>query len=76
MFDGVARWWDGFELWLAQQWFPLQFVLVVAVLLPICAAATWLLGRGVDFAMNVIGRLRPGRPDEQAGRPNGGRRRS
>ncbi|MCP2252168.1 hypothetical protein LY13_000907 [Prauserella aidingensis] len=76
MFDGVARWWDGFELWLAQQWFPLQFVLVVAVLLPICAAATWLLRRGVDLAMNVAGRLRPGRADEQAARPDRGRGRS
>ncbi|GAA1202535.1 hypothetical protein [Prauserella alba] len=76
MFDGVARWWDGFELWLAQQWFPLQFVLVAAVLLPICAAATWLLRRGVDFAMTLADRLRRARPDEQAERPADGRRRS
>ncbi|GAA1243155.1 hypothetical protein GCM10009676_30870 [Prauserella halophila] len=73
MFDGVARWWDGFELWLAQQWFPLQFVLVVAVLLPICAAATWVLRCGVDLAMTLAGRVRRVRPDEQTERPADGR---
>ncbi|KID29694.1 hypothetical protein HQ32_03109 [Prauserella sp. Am3] len=58
MFDGVARWWDGFELWLAQQWFPVQFVLVVAVLLPLCVGLTWLLRFGVDFAMTLPRRVR------------------
>lgn len=73
MFDGVARWWDGFELWLAQQWFPLQFVLVVAALLPICAAATWLLRRGVDLAMTLAERVRRTRSGERGERPADGR---
>jgi hypothetical protein len=47
VFDGVSGWWDGFELWLAQQWFPLQFVLVMAVLLPLCAGLAWLIHRAV-----------------------------
>ncbi|OLT47058.1 hypothetical protein BJF85_01235 [Saccharomonospora sp. CUA-673] len=63
MFDGVARWWDGFELWLAQQWFPVQFMLVVAVLLPLCVGLTWLLRLGVDVVLTLPGRLRRGRGD-------------
>ncbi len=58
MFDGVARWWDGFELWLAQQWFPIQFVLVIAVLLPLCAVAAWVVHRGVDGVADRLAGLR------------------
>jgi hypothetical protein len=61
VFDGVARWWDGFELWLAQQWFPIQFVLVIAVLLPLCAAMAWVVHRGVDVVADLLAGLR--RPD-------------
>lgn len=32
----VATWWDGVELWLTQLDFPVQVVLVVAVLGPLC----------------------------------------
>ncbi|MFC4001405.1 hypothetical protein ACFS2C_06355 [Prauserella oleivorans] len=65
MFDGVARWWDSFELWLAQQWFPVQFVLVMAVLVPLCAALGWLIHRAVDLVADRAGRFRRGtrRPD-------------
>ena len=57
MFDGVARWWDGFELWLAQQWFPVQFVLVAAVLLPLCVGMEWMIQRGVEAVAERLGRL-------------------
>ncbi|PXY27546.1 hypothetical protein [Prauserella muralis] len=60
MFDGVARWWDGFELWLAQQWFPVQFVLVMAVLVPLCLGLAWLIHRVVDFVADRAGRMRRG----------------
>ncbi|EHK89412.1 hypothetical protein ACWGRK_09820 [Saccharomonospora azurea] len=58
MFDGVARWWDGFELWLAQQWFPIQFVLVAAVLLPLSVGMAWVIHRGVDVVADRLGGLR------------------
>jgi hypothetical protein len=58
VFDGVARWWDGFELWLAQQWFPIQFVLVAAVLLPLSAVMAWVIHRGVDVVADRVGGLR------------------
>ncbi|OQO89517.1 hypothetical protein B1813_21550 [Saccharomonospora piscinae] len=60
MFDGVARWWDGAELWLAQQWFPVQFVLVIAVLLPLCAGLAWVIHRGVDGVADLLVRSRRG----------------
>lgn len=74
MFDGVARWWNGLELWLAQQWFPVQFVLVTAVLLPLCAALAWALHRVVDAVLDGVVRIvgrgrgvrRPGEGDRGA----------
>ncbi|NIJ13252.1 hypothetical protein FHU38_003596 [Saccharomonospora amisosensis] len=60
MFDGVARWWDGFELWLAQQWFPAQFVLVMAVLLPLGAGLALLIDRAVGVMAHRISRVREG----------------
>ncbi|HJQ47855.1 MAG TPA: hypothetical protein VJ870_16300 [Amycolatopsis sp.] len=48
MFNGLANWWDNAELWLAQLWFPLQFLLVIAVLGPLCLGAAWLIDRIVD----------------------------
>ncbi|MBN6037517.1 hypothetical protein [Amycolatopsis sp. 195334CR] len=48
MLDGVSDWWDSAELWLAQLWFPVQFILVMAVLLPLCAGLAWLIDRTVD----------------------------
>ncbi|AGM04620.1 CDP-alcohol phosphatidyltransferase family protein [Amycolatopsis keratiniphila] len=43
MFNGLADWWDGVELWLAQAPFPVQFVLVMAVVVPLCLVAAWVL---------------------------------
>lgn len=56
MFDGVAPWWESFELWLAQLWFPIQFVLVVAALAPMCAVLAWLIHRTVDAVARQAGR--------------------
>jgi hypothetical protein len=48
VFDWVANTWDGIELWVAQLWFPVQFALVMVVLLPILRAVAWLIERVVD----------------------------
>ncbi|MEU3275133.1 hypothetical protein ABZ639_30150 [Saccharomonospora sp. NPDC006951] len=61
MFDGVARWWDGFELWLAQQWFPVQFVLVMAVLVPLCLGLAWIVHRVVNVVADRAARIRAAR---------------
>jgi hypothetical protein len=46
----LANWWDGVVLWLTQLAFPIQFVLVIAVLAPICLVVAW----GVDRAVDVV----------------------
>nr|WP_202507851.1 hypothetical protein [Amycolatopsis rubida] len=48
VFEGLANWWDGVELWLAQAWFPVQFVLVMAVLVPLCLLAAWAIDKLVE----------------------------
>jgi len=44
----VANWWDAVELWLTQLTFPLQVLLAVVVLLPLCWGFAALLDRSVD----------------------------
>lgn len=61
MFVGLANWWDNAELWLAQLWFPLQFVLVIAVLGPLCLGVAWLIDRIVD---RVAAWLHPSRDED------------
>jgi hypothetical protein len=39
-------WWDGVELWLVQLWFPIQFAVVMGVVLPACWFGAWLMDRG------------------------------
>jgi hypothetical protein len=58
VFDGLANWWDNAELWLAQLWFPLQFVLVIAMLGPLCLGAAWLIDRIVDRVAAWFGSAR------------------
>ncbi|GAB3492757.1 hypothetical protein [Amycolatopsis cihanbeyliensis] len=58
MLDGLTNWWDALELWLAQRWFPLQFVLVMVVLVPVCLGLAWLLGRVVDQVATWFGPTR------------------
>lgn len=65
MFDGLANWWDNAELWLAQLWFPLQFLLVIVVLAPLCLGVAWLIDRIVD---RVAAWLRTGRDEDLSSR--------
>jgi hypothetical protein len=48
VFEGIARWWDGVELWLTQLPFALQFPLMMALMLPLCLFAARLIDRVVD----------------------------
>jgi len=65
VFDGFANWWDNAELWLAQLWFPLQFLLVIAVLAPLCLGVAWVIDRIVD---RVAAWLRAGRDEDVSSR--------
>lgn len=56
--EAVARWWDGVELWLTQQWLPVQVVLLMAVLMPACWGAARLIDRTVDLASERVARRR------------------
>jgi len=53
--DGLSAWWDSMELWLAQLWFPLQFLLVIAVVLPVCIGAAWVIDRLVGLVSSRFG---------------------
>lgn len=50
MLGAVARWWDGVELWLTGLSFPLQVVIVLAVLLPLAAFAA----RALDLVATAV----------------------
>lgn len=45
VWDGLAEWWGAVELWLAQQWFPVQFALIMIVIVPLCVGMTVLVDR-------------------------------
>lgn len=45
VWNGLAEWWGAVELWLTQQWFPVQFVLVLVVIAPLCFGVTVLVDR-------------------------------
>jgi hypothetical protein len=46
----IADWWDGIELWLTQQWFPVQLAVVFPVLLP----ALWLMAATIDRVVDAV----------------------
>lgn len=48
MLDDLNTWWDAVELWIVELWFPLQFLVVMAVVVPVCLAVAWAVDRGVD----------------------------
>lgn len=50
---GVARWWDGVELWSTGLTFPVQVVLVLLVVAPLCALAA----RGLDRIVGLVSAL-------------------
>lgn len=54
MARAVADWWDAIELWLTQQEFPLQVLLAIVVLVPLCWGTAVGVDRLVDFAANRI----------------------
>lgn len=58
MLDWLSDWWDGVELWVVQLWFPLQFVVVMLAVVPVCLGVAWLVDRAVD---RVAARVRPTR---------------
>jgi hypothetical protein len=58
VFNGLADWWDGTELWLAQQWFPVQFVFVMVVLVPLCLGVAWLIDKLVGVVAGLFGAAR------------------
>ena len=67
MFNGLADWWDGVERRLAQAWFPVQFMLVMVVVVPLCLAAAWVLDKLVGlFARRLV----PGRDDDRSDTPS------
>ena len=66
MFIWLANWWDGVELWLTELPFPVQFVLVIAVLGPICLGASWAIDRAVDLVSNRLSHTPPSAPPSPA----------
>jgi hypothetical protein len=48
---GPAAWWNGVELWLTTLAFPFQFMLAMAVLLPLCAGGAWAADRVVGWVV-------------------------
>lgn len=60
VWDSVASWWAGVELWLTQLWLPIQVALLMAVLLPLCWVVATGIDRGVDLIVDRIGRRRSG----------------
>ncbi|HET6258936.1 MAG TPA: hypothetical protein VFE39_09825 [Pseudonocardia sp.] len=50
MMRAVADWWDAVELWITQLPFPMQVVLAVLVMLPLC----WGTAAGVDRVVDLV----------------------
>ncbi|WP_016698634.1 hypothetical protein [Actinoalloteichus spitiensis] len=69
MFSALVSWWDGVELWMAQLPFVLQFVLVMAVLLPLAWLAAFVIDRGVDGVSARLRRHRRSRLRSHDGKP-------
>ena len=64
----LANRWDAVELWVTSLPFPLQVVLAIVVVLPLCWGVAGLLDRAVD-ALAALGAPRrppgPPRPDRR-----------
>jgi elongation factor P--beta-lysine ligase len=50
MMRALADWWDAVELWITQLPFPMQVVLAVLVMLPLC----WGTAAGVDRVVDLV----------------------
>lgn len=66
MLDKLDEWWDAVELWVVELWFPLQFLVVMAVVVPVCLAVAWAVDRGVDHLSARLRRVRRRRPTPRA----------
>ncbi|MGH3565570.1 MAG: hypothetical protein ACRDRH_05970 [Pseudonocardia sp.] len=51
MLRALANWWDAVELWVTQLQFPIQVVLAVLVVLPLCWVTAAALDRAVDVTV-------------------------
>lgn len=56
--SGLADWYDAVELWVTQLAFPLQVVLAVVVVLPVCLLAAVVLDRVSEVFVARIGARR------------------
>lgn len=56
---GLARWWDGVELWATGLPFIAQVTVVLAVVAPLCALGARGLDRIVGLATALLGKVRP-----------------
>jgi hypothetical protein len=61
----IANWWDSVELWITQVAFPVQVLLAIAVLLPLCGGAAILSDRASDLVDELWSR----RPSARRGGP-------
>ena len=61
MLDNLSAWWDAVELWVVELWFPFQFLVVMAVVVPVCLAVAWAVDRGVDHLSAWLRRVRRSR---------------
>lgn len=71
MFEWLGNWWNSAELWLTQLWFPIQFALAMAFLLPLCLGVAWLIDRVVDLLSARLTRVRDAQPPVGRSKPDG-----
>jgi hypothetical protein len=67
--DGVARWWDGVELWLTQLGLVLQVAVLMPVLLPVCWWAAGSLDRVSAVIFDQLGHRYTGDTEDVRERP-------
>lgn len=67
MLEDLNDWWDAVELWVVELWFPLQFLVVMAVVVPVCLAVAWAVDRAVDWGAARLRRRRADALDRGAG---------
>lgn len=53
--NGIAGWWDSFELWVAGLPFIPQFLVVLIGMVPISFALAYLLDRGLRGVLRLLG---------------------
>lgn len=61
--QAMVRWWGGVEFWLTQLWLPVQVMVLMGVLLPVCWWVARGIDRGVDLVSEWLGRQQDADPD-------------